>query len=112
MRTPNYVQQEMKSTPRELAAAPAVEHSCDEERTHSEMTGDSPVWVIDFFETRDRLMKGFEDSSKEFEINGRASKVAACRLRSVKGGDRLKESLYWLFSAALLGYLLLEIIAR
>jgi hypothetical protein len=114
MRTPNDVQREMRSTRRELPAAPAglAEHPGDEGTTLSEMTGDSPVWVIDFLETRDRLMKGFEDSSKEFGINGRASKIAGRRLPPVKRGDRLQESLYWLFTAALLGYLLLEIIGR
>jgi hypothetical protein len=104
----------MKSTTQELPAAPAAsaEHPDGEEPTLSKMTGDSPVWVIDFYETRDRLMKGFEDNSQEFEINGRASKVGTRRLPSVNGGDRLKESLYWLFTAALLAYVLLELIGR
>jgi hypothetical protein len=114
MRTPEYVQQEMKSTARELPTGPdaAPGQRFDEETTLSKMTPDSPEWVIDFYQTRDRLRQGFADSSKEFEIDWRARKDALPRLPPVKGGGRLKESVYWLFSAALLAYLLLEIIGR
>jgi hypothetical protein len=46
------------------------------------------------------------------EMDRRPSEVAARRLPGVKRVGRLEESLYWLFSAAVLGYLLLEIIGR
>jgi hypothetical protein len=46
------------------------------------------------------------------EIDRRTSEVAARRLPGVTRIGRLEESLYWLFSAAVLGYLLLEIIGR
>jgi hypothetical protein len=74
------------------------------------MTRGSPVWGIDFFETSDRLAEGFKESGREFDR--RTSEVAARRLPGVKRVGRLEESLYWLFSAAVLGYLLLEIIGR
>jgi hypothetical protein len=56
--------------------------------------------------------EGFEDGGKEFEINRRASKVGARRSPGVERVSRLEESLYWLFSAAMLSYLLLQIIGR
>jgi hypothetical protein len=113
MGTPKYPQQE-KSTAREMPSAPGAlpEQRFDEESTLSRRTRRSSVWVIDFFETRNRLTEGFEDSGQEFEINRRAGKVAARRFPGVKRVGRLEESIYWLFSAAVLGYLLLEIIGR
>jgi hypothetical protein len=65
--------------------------------------------VIDFLEARDRLAAEPEGNSKEFEIIQKARKVAARRLPSARV-DRAEESLYWLLSAATLGYLVLEII--
>jgi hypothetical protein len=100
----------MKFTQLELQAAPAagsVPHI--DEATLSKVIRGPSACVIDFFEARDRLPAGFEESSKEFEIK-KASKVAARRIPSIGPVDRLEETLYWLFAAATLVYLLLGII--
>ena len=114
MGTPKYAQKETNLTSRETPTAPGASSGqrFDEDTTLSRMTRDWSVWDIDFFQTRDRLAEGFKESGKEFEINRGASEVAARRLPGVKRVGRLEESLYWLFSAAMLGYLLLEIIGR
>ena len=114
MGKPKYAQKETNLTPRETPTAPGVSpgQRFDETTTLSRMTRDWSVWDIDFFETRDRLSEGSKESDKEFEINWRTSEGAVPRLPGVKRVGRLEESLYWLFSAAILGYLLLEIIGR
>jgi hypothetical protein len=56
--------------------------------------------------------RGFEESGKVFAVNRKASELAARRLPGIRRVGRFEESLYWLFSAAILGYLLLEIIGR
>jgi hypothetical protein len=114
MQTSKDVRQAMKFTRQELPTAPGVPpgRTFDADAILSKRTRGSSVWVIDFFETGDGLTEGFEDGGKEFEINRRASKVAVDRLPGVKRVGRLEESVYWLFSAAMLGYLLLEIIGR
>jgi hypothetical protein len=114
MGIPKYAQGETDLTPRETPTAPSASpgQGFDENTTFSRMTRGWPVWGIDFFETGDRLAEGFKESGREFDINRRASDVAARRLSGVKRVGRLEESLYWLFSAAVLGYLLLEIIGR
>jgi hypothetical protein len=114
MGTPKYAQEETDLTPRETPTAPGASpgQQFDEDKTLSRMTRGSSVWGIDFIETGDRLAEEFEESGREFEINRRASEVAARRLPGVKRVGRLEESLYWLCSAAVLGYLLLEIIGR
>ena len=107
-------QEETGLTPRETltesGASPG--QPFEEETALLGMTSGSSVWGIDFFETRDRLAEGFEESGKVFAINRKASELAARRLPGIKRVGRLEESLYWLFSAAILGYLLLEIIGR
>jgi len=114
MGTPKYAQPETESTPRETTGSPGVppEQRFDEDTTHSRMMRGSSFWEIDFFETGDQLAEGFEGSSKEFEIDRRTREVAGRRLPGLKRVGRLEESLYWLFSAALLGYLLLDIIGH
>ena len=114
MGTPKYAQKETEFTQRETSTAPGApsEQLFDEETTFSSTTGCSSVWIIDFFETRDRLTAGFEENGEGVEIDREASKVAARRPPGVKRTGRLEESLYWLFSAAMLSYLLLEIIGR
>jgi hypothetical protein len=102
----------MKFTQRELQVAsgdPAAPR-IDDATTLLKLTGVPTACVIDFFEARDRLRAGFEVSSKEFEVNWRASKVAN-RLPSVERVDRLEELIYWLLSAATLVYLLLGVTA-
>jgi hypothetical protein len=114
MGTPKYAQEETDLTRRETPTAPGASpgQRFDENTTLSRMTRGWPVWGIDFFETGDRLAEGFKESGREFEINRKASEVAARRLPGVKRVGRLEESLYWLFSAVVLAYLLLEIIGR
>jgi hypothetical protein len=113
MGTLNYVQEEMNFTPQEPPVAPAAPpaRALDEDTPLSKMTRGSPVRVREVFEAGDRLTEGLEERGKEFEINWRASKVDVRRLPSVKGVDRREESLYWLFSAALLVYLLWKSLA-
>jgi hypothetical protein len=65
--------------------------------------------IIDFLKVRDRLSAEFNGTSKESEMIWKARKVAARRMPSVRV-DRLEDSLYWLLSAATLGYLVLEIV--
>jgi hypothetical protein len=114
MGTPKYAQKETEFTQRGTSTAPGApsEQLFDQETTLSSPTGYSSVWVIDFFATRDRLPAGFEENGEEVEINRKANKVAARRPPGVKRTGRLEESLYWLFSAAMLSYLLLEIIGH
>jgi hypothetical protein len=112
METTKDAQQETKITPQEMPIAPSVAtmRRIGEDTIPSKRTFGSSVWVI--FEAGDPLAEGFEESGKEFAVNRRGSKVAASRLPRVHRIGRLEESLYWLFSAAVLGYLLLEIIGR
>jgi hypothetical protein len=114
MGTPKYSQKATNLTPRETAIAPGASagRRFDEDTTLSRITRGSSVWDIDFFEMRDHLAEGFKESGKEFAINRKASELAARRLPGIKRIGRSEESLYWLFSAAILGYLLLEIIGR
>jgi hypothetical protein len=114
METPKNVQQEMNSTQPELPAAPGAPPTqrFDEDTTLSAMTSGSSVSVTGSEEACVRLAEGFDDSGQKFEIDRRLSELAARRLPSVKRVDRLEESLYWLFSAVTLAYLLLEIIGR
>jgi hypothetical protein len=114
MGTPKYAQEETDLAPRETPTAPGASpgQRVEENTKLSRMTCDSSVWGIDFFETGDRLAEGFKESARAFEIDRRSSEVATRRLPGVKRVGRLEESLYWLFSAAVLGYLLLEIIGR
>jgi hypothetical protein len=65
--------------------------------------------VIDFLKARDRLAAEFKGTRKESEMIWKARKVAARRVPSARV-DRLEDSLYWLLSAATVGYLVLEII--
>jgi hypothetical protein len=82
------------------------------EFTSEKLTAATPATsasVVDFLEARDRLSAEFEGSSKDFKLTWRTRKVIAPRMPSPRV-DRLEESLYWLISAATLGYLLLEIV--
>jgi hypothetical protein len=114
MGTQKYVQLEMKFSQRAWPAGPGAppEQPIDEETALPKAIRDSSARLINFFEAHDRSPAGCENSGKEFEINQRTSEVAARRLTSVERVDRLEESLYWLFSAAALVCVLLEIIGR
>ncbi len=87
------IQQNTKFTQQKLRAAIPTTSAC----------------IIDFLKARDRLSAEFEGTSRELEIAWKAHKIAARRMPSVRV-DRLEDSLYWLLSAATVGYLVLEII--
>ncbi len=87
------IQQNTKFTQQKLTAAIPTTSAC----------------IIDFLKARDRLSAEFEGTSRELEITWKAHKIAARRMPSVRV-DRLEDSLYWLLSAATVGYLVLEII--
>jgi len=89
------IRQNMNFT-QQLSAAPTASLAC----------------VIDFFEARDRLSAEFAETRKGFDIKRKVRKVGVHRILSVGRIDRLEESLYWLLSAATLGYLVLGIIGR
>jgi hypothetical protein len=80
--------------------------------TQQKLTATIPMTsagIIDFLKARDRLSAEFKGDSKEWEMTRKTNKVSARRMPSVRV-DRLEDSLYWLLSAATLGYLVLEII--
>ena len=68
--------------------------------------------VIDFFEARDRLKPGLDERSQNLGTKGKSQKLALQRIPSIKRADRLEESIYWVLSAVMLVYLLLEIIGQ
>jgi hypothetical protein len=68
--------------------------------------------LIDFFEARDRLKLGLHQRGQNLGTRGKFQKPALHRLPSIKRVDHLEESIYWLLSAVMLVYLLLEIIGR
>jgi hypothetical protein len=109
------VQQEMKFTQQDLetapSALPALRIDTDTTISASNASPARSTYVIDFLDVGDRLPPGFEECSKEAEINRKANK-AAHRLASADWIDRLEESLYSLLSAATLVYLLLWFISR
>jgi hypothetical protein len=66
--------------------------------------------VIDFFEARDRLQQGLDERGQPPGTKGKPQKLAL--LRSIKRTDLFEESIYWVLSAVVLVYLLLEIICQ
>jgi hypothetical protein len=78
----------------------------------SEATCSPFARVIGFFEARDRLKPGLDERGQPLGIKGKSQKLALHRLPSTKRANRLEESVYWVLSAAMLVYLLLEIISR
>jgi len=112
--TEKYMQQNMEFTQREWQAAPAARSAPGIDQAAALLTviRAPSACVIDFFEARNRLLAGFEASSEAFEIKRTTGNVAARRIPSVGRFDRLEESLYWLLSAAMLIYLVLEIIGH
>jgi mannitol-1-phosphate/altronate dehydrogenase len=64
--------------------------------------------LIDFLQAQDRLQTELKRTDQESEMARKAGEVAR-RMQSAQA-DRFEESLYWLLSAATLGYLVLEII--
>ena len=87
------IQQNTKFTQQKLTAAIPTTSAC----------------IIDFLKARDRLSAEFKGAGKELEMTRNARKVSARRMPSARV-DRLEDSLYWLLSAATVGYLVLEII--
>jgi hypothetical protein len=84
----------------------------DEAATLLEVTRTPAAGVIDFFEARDRLTTGLEESNQSFEINRKAGKVAIHRLPSIERVDRFEESVYWVLSAAMLVYLFFGVVGH
>ena len=114
MERPMYIQREINFKERELptvfgvSPAPAI----DEATIFLEATGSPSACVINFFEARDRLPAGLEESSGQFETHWKAGRVAVRRIPSVQRVDLIEESFYWLLSATALAYFLLWIIGR
>jgi hypothetical protein len=78
----------------------------------SEATSPPSLCVIDFFEARDRLKLGLDERAQNLRTKGKAQKPALHRIPSIKRVDRFEESIYWVLSAVMLVYLLLEIIGQ
>jgi hypothetical protein len=97
-----------KETPNAPVTLPAVRF--DEAETISSLSPTRSVYIIDFFETRNRLPAELEDRPEELETNLRTGQAAAPPLPSIGQMDRFEESLYWLVSAATLIYLLFMIV--
>lgn len=110
METEEYIKQEIKFTDRESLAAPGAAARLDETTYPLRVFRAPSACLIDLFEASKRLPAGWQDGSKEFDLNQKASRGAAGQLPSVRRTDRLEDSLYWLFSAATLVYLLFTII--
>ena len=108
-----YIQLEMKFTQRELETTPSTPPAAriDTDRKISHASRARSACVADFLDAPDRLRAGFEECSKEVEINRTAGK-AAHRLPSADRVGPLEESLYSLLSAATLICLLLWFIGR
>ena len=102
----------MKFTPREFQTAHITQPTAcvGEATTLSKVPGARSAIVIDFFEAREWLSAGFEESRKEFEATRKTGRLAPREILSVWKGDRLEESFYWLLSAATVVYLILAII--
>jgi hypothetical protein len=111
METEEYIEQEINFTDRESLAAPGAAARLDETTYPSRVFRTPSACLIDFFEASNRVPAGLQDVSKEFDINQKASRGAARQLPSVRRSDYLEDSLYWLFSAATLVYLLFAIIS-
>ena len=77
-----------------------------------EATSPPSLCVIDFFEARDRLKLGLDKRGQNLGTKGKAQKLALHRIPSIKRVDRFEESIYWVLSAVMLVYLLLEIIGQ
>jgi hypothetical protein len=84
----------------------------EETTTILEAAGPPSACIIDFFEARNRLKPGLDERGHHLGIMGKSQKVVLHRLPSIMRVDRLEESIYWVLSAVMLAYLLLEIIGR
>jgi hypothetical protein len=77
-----------------------------------EATSPPSVCIIDFFEARDRLKPGLDERGQNSRTKEKSQKLAPHRIPSIKRVDRFEESIYWVLSAVMLVYLLLEIIGQ
>jgi hypothetical protein len=68
------------------------------------------VGVINFSQARCRLSAAFSDAGKEIETERKTRKEKPGTRLPIGRRDRLEESLYWLISAATLGYLGLTVL--
>jgi hypothetical protein len=106
------IQEKMNFGKQEIPTAPVTRFAphFDEAETISSLYQTRPVYIIDFFETRNRLRAELEDRGEEFEFSPKVGQAAAPPLPSIGQMDRFEESLYWLVSAATLIYLLFMIV--
>jgi hypothetical protein len=101
----NFAKQKMPTIPVNRSAP-----HFDEVETISRLRQTRPVYIIDFFETRNQLREELGLRGEEFEIIQKVGQAAAPALPSIGQMDRFEESLYWLVSAATLIYLLFMIV--
>jgi hypothetical protein len=106
-----YIQENTNIAEQEPPTAPVTRTTpgFDEVETSS-LSRTRSVYIIDVFETRNRLPAELEDRREEFESDLKAGQVVAPPLPSIGQMDRFEESLYWLVSAATLIYLLFVIV--
>jgi hypothetical protein len=68
------------------------------------------IGILHFHEARCRLSAAFSDTDKEIETERKTRKEKPGTRLPIGRRDRLEESLYWLISAATLGYLGLTVL--
>jgi len=107
-----HIEEKMNFAEQEMPTATVTRSASlfDEGETISSLSRTRSVYIIDFFEERNRLPAEVEVRSEEFATNLQAAQAAAQPLPSIGRMDRFEESLYWLISAATLIYLLFIIV--
>jgi hypothetical protein len=107
-----HIQEKMNFAEQEMPTRPVTRSASlfDEGEIISGLSRIRSVYIIDFFEERNRLPAVIEARSEGFEANLKATRAAAPPLPSIGQMDRFEESLYWLISAATLIYLLFVIV--
>ena len=92
-----------------MAASSNAVRSVEHQPNLNEVPPTSAAYVIDFFETRHRLLTESERIAQESAIDRQIQEPAIRRERSVGLVDALEEAFYWLIFAAALAYLALGI---
>lgn len=107
-----YIQEKTNIAKQEIPTAPVTRSGprFDEAETISSLSSTRSVYIIDFFQTRNRMAAELEDRREELETDLKAGQAADPPLPSIGQMDRFEESLYWLISAATLIYLLFVIV--
>jgi hypothetical protein len=83
-----------------MAASSNAVRSVEHQPNLNEVPPTSAAYVIDFFETRHRLLTESERIAQESEIDRQIQEPAIRRERSVGLVDALEEAFYWLILAA------------